>query len=222
MRGSMWLSVPIIIELFLLLKFYPHAALWVNEGVSQIWPPGFTSLPAYSRNMETDGWKLQWWWVSKYTRYLWNSAGTKVRVRFLFWCDAHLQAHDIPEADAVLKGSHANYEELFADGLKAVQTSHQKNELTYPRCTAPANSPHHTHQCSIPKTHADQKQTSTYGSFQTWFGFCVYNLTFEMKGMCILVYGFMSLISTWVLMFLRSSATTLSHDQLDDTDLSDT
>lgn len=32
-------------------------------------------------------------------------------------------------------------------------------------------------------------------------------LTFEMKGMCILVYGLMSLISTWVLMFLRSSAT---------------
>lgn len=28
-----------------------------------------------------------------------------------------------------------------------------------------------------------------------------------MKGMCILVYGLMSLISTWVLMFLRSSAT---------------
>ena len=36
-------------------------------------------------------------------------------------------------------------------------------------------------------------------------GSCV--LTFEMKGMCILVYGLMSLISTWVLMFLRSSAT---------------
>lgn len=55
--------------------------------------------------------------------------------------------------------------------------------------------------------------------FQTGFMFRVYDLTFEMNGMCILVYGFMSLISTWVLMFLRSSATTdaWSHDRLDKT-----
>lgn len=37
--------------------------------------------------------------------------------------------------------------------------------------------------------------------------FWSHGLTLEMKGMCILVYGLMSLISTWVLMFRRSSAT---------------
>lgn len=88
-----------------------------------------------------------------------------------------------------------------------MQTSDQINELTYPRCTAPASSPHHTRQCWVPEQ-ADERQHSINDRFQMQIMFCTYDLTFEIKGMCILVYGFISLISTWVLMFLRSSATT--------------
>lgn len=51
----------------------------------------------------------------------------------------------------------------------------------------------------------DLQRTTGEDSVQDVFRCC--GLTFEMKGMCILVYGLMSLISTWVLMFLSSSET---------------
>lgn len=67
-------------------------------------------------------------------------------------------------------------------------------------------------QDTCPKYHLFSTCTAENSIRKTTVHKCVW-FTFEMKGMCILVYGLMSLIRTWVLMFLSSSVTehTRSH-----------
>lgn len=119
------------------------------------------------------------------------------------------------------KGSHANYEKLLAEEVKVFSDS-SPEEWTYlskMHCTSKLSTSHTSMFSSWKNKQMRSRNQQFNDRFQTEFMFRVYDLTFEMNGMCILVYGFMSLISTWVLMFLRSSATTdtWSHDRLDKT-----
>lgn len=118
------------------------------------------------------------------------------------------------------KGSHANYEELLAEGVKVFSDSSQEwTYLSKMHCTSKLSTSHTSMFSSWKNKQMRSRNQQFNDSFQTGFTLRVYDLTFEMNGMCILVYGFMSLISTWVLMFLRSSATTdtRSHDRRDKT-----
>lgn len=57
------------------------------------------------------------------------------------------------------KEKDANYEEIFTVRklfFLQLLSRHKREKLTYPRCTAPANSPHHTHQYSAPETQGKQ------------------------------------------------------------------
>lgn len=160
----------------------------INDGVSQIWPAGSTATSSVDFNLHSNLLELR-------------CHTSRREISILVWI-APLGTYTATASDS----SRAHCEELIADGVKSGQTSHQINELTYPRCTAPANSPHRTRQCWVPERQADERQNSANDRLQIQFVLCAGNLTFEIKGMCILVYGFISLISTWVLMFLRSSA----------------
>lgn len=86
------------------------------------------------------------------------------------------------------------------------------NNHCYPtcqECTAPTSFQHLRHQCLIPLgdkvsiRHASRSNALSEENtvLETEPG----ELTFEMKGICILVYGLINLISTCVLMFRNNS-----------------
>lgn len=166
--------------------------------------------------------------MSKQTRSQWTQNIEYIKVSFKIWhLDFGVQhtfrdlIHLKLPPDS--KRSHANYEELFADAVKGF-TVFSPEEWTYlskMHCTSKLSTSHTSMFSSWKTNRWEAENQKFHGCFQTRCMLCVYDFTFEMKGMCILVYGFMSLISTWVLMFLRSSVTTTtwSHDGPDKTDL---
>lgn len=63
------------------------------------------------------------------------------------------------------------------EGSQFLSTSqHAREKLTYPRCTAPANSPHHTHQCSAPETQ-DKQTTLNLKSVKEYVNFNIKQCT---------------------------------------------